>query len=250
MKVNVSTSKEELGRKAAAEGAQLIREAIAERGEANIIIATGASQFEMLEQLIKEPDIFWPAVTGFHLDEYVGMPITHPASFRNYLWCRFLRKLALPLKRFHYVDGEQDAEAECVRLGREIMACPIDIAFVGIGENGHMAFNDPPADFETKEPYLVVSLDEVCRKQQLGEGWFSTLEEVPQQAISMSINQILASKTIIASVPDERKAQAVKESIEKERDPQYPSTCLQQHEQTTLYLDSESASLLANHPLK
>lgn len=248
MKVNVSASKEELGRKAAAEGARLIREAIAERGEANIIVATGASQFEMLDCLTREPDIFWPAVTGFHLDEYVGMPITHPASFRKYLWNRFVRKLDLPLKNFYYIDGERDAEAECARLGREIKASPIDVAFVGIGENGHMAFNDPPADFETTEPYLVVRLDEACRKQQLGEGWFSTLEEVPTRAISMSIHQILASTHIIASIPDERKAKAVKESIENKRDPLYPSTCLQQHRQTSLFLDSGSASLLENRP--
>lgn len=244
MEINVSENKEQLGRAAAEHGARLIREALEARGEANIIVATGASQFEMLNHLIEAPDIRWDRVTGFHLDEYVGMDLTHPASFRLYLWKRFVSQLPLPLRGFHYLNAEQDPQAEANRVGEIIRQHPIDVAFVGIGENGHMAFNDPPADFETEDPYLVVDLDEACRKQQLGEGWFATLEDVPKQAISMSIRQILKSRTVICSVPDERKAQAVRNTVEHDPDPQYPSTCLKQHDQAFVYLDRPAASLL------
>jgi glucosamine-6-phosphate deaminase len=182
-------------------------------------------------------------VTGFHLDEYVDMPVTHPASFRKYLKERFVDKV--PLKEFYYVNGDTgDPQAECDRLGRIIREKPIDVAFIGIGENGHLAFNDPPADFETEEPYLVVNLDEACRKQQLGEGWFPTLEDVPERAISMSIKQILKSKNIICSVPDERKAKAVQGTVKSEITPMIPGTALQKHPATWLYLDEASASLL------
>ena len=242
MKIIVSKDKYELGRKAAEKGAELIRKAINEKGEANIIVATGASQFEMLAELVKQ-DVDWTKVTGFHLDEYVDMPVTHPASFRKYLKERFVDKV--PLKAFYYVNGDTgDPQAECDRLGRIIREKPIDVAFIGIGENGHLAFNDPPADFETEEPYLVVNLDEACRKQQLGEGWFPTLEDVPERAISMSIKQILKSKNIICSVPDERKAKAVQGTVKSEITPMIPGTALQKHPATWLYLDEASASLL------
>ena len=244
MQIIVSETKQELGKKAAQHGARLIREAIAARGEANIIVATGASQFEMLEQLVQESDIAWHRVTGFHLDEYVALPLIHPASFRLYLWQRFVSQLPTPMRGFHYLSGEDDPQAECRRVGELIKQHPIDVAFVGIGENGHMAFNDPPADFETTEPYLVLDLDERCRQQQVGEGWFKTIDDVPAQAISMSIHQILESKTMIVSVPDERKAQAVKESVEQEISPEYPSTCLQKHRDAHVYLDEASASRL------
>ncbi len=242
MEIIVSKDKYELGRKAAEKGAELIRKAIDEKGEANIIVATGASQFEMLAELVKQ-DVDWTKVTGFHLDEYVDMPVTHPASFRKYLKERFVDKV--PLKEFYYVNGDTgDPQAECDRLGRIIREKPIDVAFIGIGENGHLAFNDPPADFETEEPYLVVNLDEACRKQQLGEGWFPTLEDVPERAISMSIKQILKSKNIICSVPDERKAKAVQGTVKSEITPMIPGTALQKHPATWLYLDEASASLL------
>ena len=242
MEIIVSKDKYELGRKAAENGAELIRKAIDEKGEANIIVATGASQFEMLAELVKQ-DVDWTKVTGFHLDEYVDMPVTHPASFRKYLKERFVDKV--PLKAFYYVNGDTgDPQAECDRLGRIIREKPIDVAFIGIGENGHLAFNDPPADFETEEPYLVVNLDEACRKQQLGEGWFPTLEDVPERAISMSIKQILKSKNIICSVPDERKAKAVQGTVKSEITPMIPGTALQKHPATWLYLDEASASLL------
>lgn len=247
MQINVSQTKQELGKRAAEHGLRLIREALDARGEANIIVATGASQFEMLSHLIQAQDIRWDRVTGFHLDEYVGMDLTHPASFRLYLWKRFVSQLPLPLKNFHYLNAETDPQADARRVGQIITNHPIDVAFVGIGENGHMAFNDPPADFETEDPYLVVDLDEACRRQQLGEGWFPSLEDVPAQAISMSIRQILKSRSIICSVPDERKAQAVRNTVEHDPDPRYPSTCLKQHDATFVYLDAAAASLLPDN---
>src|ERR1051326_2387052 len=180
MKVVIADSKADLGKQAAQHGADLIRRALRKRGAANIIVATGASQFDMLSNLVRE-DLAWDKVTAFHLDEYVGLPITHGASFRKYLWERFVSKLPLPLAQFHYVDAEKDAGAECRRLNKLIAKYPIDVAFIGIGENGHIAFNDPPADFKTPKPYIVVELDEACRRQQLGEGWFKTLKDWPDR---------------------------------------------------------------------
>lgn len=246
MKVVVSKNKQELGKKAAEHGADLIRKAIRKNGLANIIVATGASQFEMLSSLITQPDIAWNKVTGFHLDEYVGMPITHGASFRKYLWERFISKLPLPLAAFHYVNGEKQPEKECERLGKLIAKHPIDVAFIGIGENAHIAFNDPPADFKTSKAYLVVDLDEPCRKQQLGEGWFPSLASVPKRAISMSPKQIMKSAAIICSVPDQRKANAVQGSLEGPITPMVPSSILQRHKDCAIYLDRNSASLLSN----
>ena len=244
MKLVISDSKADLGRRAATDGAERVRAAISERGEANVIVATGASQFEMLGELVKAPGVAWDRITFFHLDEYVALPITHPASFRLYLWQRFVSRLSLPPRAFHYLNGEGDPAAEARRVGEIIRRHPIDVAFVGIGENGHLAFNDPPADFETDEPYLVVNLDEACRKQQMGEGWFPTLADVPRQAISMSCRQIMKARTIVASVPDRRKAKAVQGAVEGPVTPDVPSSILQRHERTTLYLDRESASLL------
>jgi len=244
MNIQIMPDKAQMGKAAAAAGAEHIRRAIAERGTANIIVATGASQFEMLAQLVAVPDINWNRVTGFHLDEYVGLPITHPASFRAYLWQRFVSRLPLPMRAFHFLDGEGDATAECRRVADIIRRHPIDVAFVGIGENGHLAFNDPPADFDTEEPYLVVQLDDACRRQQLGEGWFPTFNDVPTRAISMSVRQIMKSRAIICTVPDERKAEAVRNSVEGNLTPQVPASILQRHERCTLYLDKPAASLL------
>lgn len=238
-------TKEELGTRAARAGADLIRKALAERGTANIIVATGASQFEILEALAKEPGIEWSRVTGFHLDEYVGLPITHGASFRAYLWQRFVSKLPLPPKAFHFLDAETEPAAECARVAAILRDHPIDVAFIGIGENGHIAFNDPPADFETEDPYLIVELDDACRRQQLGEGWFASFEDVPRQAISMSVRQILKSAAIICTVPDERKAEAVRGAVEDEVSPRLPATILQTHPHCRLFLDRPSAALLS-----
>jgi glucosamine-6-phosphate deaminase len=244
MKTVIEADKVVLGRRAAADGAEKIRQAIRARGQANIIVATGASQFEMLGALVQEKDVDWTKVTAFHLDEYVGLPITHPASFRLYLWQRFVSKLPLPLADFHYVNAEKDPHGECKRLGQVILHHPVDVAFIGIGENAHVAFNDPPADFDTEEPYLVVQLDEACRKQQMGEGWFPTLNDVPQQAISMSVKQIVKSKAIVCTVPDKRKAEAVKNSVKGPVTNNVPASILQHHDNVTLYLDTPAASLL------
>ena len=244
MHIVKSSNARAAGHAAAALGANRIRQTLETRGSANIIVATGASQFEMIEALVGEPDIAWERVTAFHLDEYVGLPITHGASFRAYLWNRFHRKLPRPLRAFHYIAGDQDAVEECRRLGTLIKEHPIDVCFAGIGENGHLAFNDPPADFTTTEPYLVVQLDEACRRQQLGEGWFDSLAAVPQEAISMSIGQIMMSRHIIATVPDRRKARAVCDSLTGPVTPKMPSSILQRHADANIFLDAGSASLL------
>lgn len=233
-----------MGAAAARVGATAIRDAIATRGHANIIVATGASQFEVLAHLLAEQDIDWSLVTGFHLDEYLGLPMTHPASFRGYLKQRFVDHV--PLAAFHYLDGEHDAAAECDRVGTILAEHPVDVAFIGIGENAHIAFNDPPADFETDEPYLVVDLDEACRQQQLGEGWFPTLDDVPSQAISMSVRQILKSHTVVCSVPDERKAAAVAAAVEGPVTPDVPASVLQTHDRVHLMLDQAAASKLTS----
>jgi len=244
MNVLTSDSKAAMARKAAADGAELIRAALRARGQANIIVATGASQFEMLDQLVRAEGVAWNRVTAFHLDEYVALPISHPASFRLYLWRRFVSKLPLPLRAFHYINAETDWEAECHRLDAIIREHPIDLAFIGIGENGHLAFNDPPADFETEKPYLLVNLDEACRKQQHGEGWFAALADVPTRAVSMSIRQIMKSKAIVCTVPDHRKATAVKHAVEGPVTPLVPASILQEHRQATIYLDPPAATML------
>jgi len=246
LKTIISPDRIANGAAAAALGASLIRETIKARGAANIIVATGASQFEMLNALVEEKNIAWDRVTAFHLDEYVGLPITHPASFRAYLWERFHRRLPLPLRALHYISGEGDPAKECERVGALIKQHPIDVCFAGVGENAHLAFNDPPADFTTKQPYLVVNLDEACRRQQFGEGWFPSLDAVPRQAISMSIQQILASRTIIVTAPDQRKAAAVRDSLEGAVTNKVPSSILQRHADTHVFLDPASAALLAH----
>ena len=245
MHVDISPSKHALGQSAAAYAAEGLRQALAARGSANLIVATGASQFEMLQALTAADGIDWHKVTAFHLDEYIGLPVTHPASFRAYLRTRFVAALPSHIGAFHEVNGENpDPAAECLRLGDLIAQHPIDVACIGIGENGHLAFNDPPADFDTKDAYLVVTLDEACRKQQLGEGWFPTLADVPKRAISMSIPQILKSARIVCTVPDERKAVAVKGALEGPLSPLCPASVLRTHADCQLFLDRGSASLL------
>ena len=220
-----------------------IKKVISKKGHANIILATGASQFTLLENLVKA-DIDWSVVTMFHLDEYIDMPDTHPASFRKYLQERFVDQVN-PLKAVYFVKGDHpDPIAECVRLNKIILRHPIDVAMVGIGENGHLAFNDPPADFEIEDPYIIVDLDEACRKQQLGEGWFPNLAAVPTRAISMSIRHILKSRKLIVSVPDRRKAEAVKNTVQGPVSTSCPASVLQTHQDCNVYLDQASASLL------
>jgi len=245
MNTEVFKSKTELGVKSAKDAENKIRNAIEKNGSANIILATGASQFETLKNLVTAKEIDWSKVVMFHLDEYVGLTDQHPASFRKYLKERFVDKVG-DLKAVHFIRGDsQDVEAECERLNGIISQHPIDVALVGIGENGHLAFNDPPADFDTEEPYIVVELDEACRKQQMGEGWFETFDDVPQKAISMSVKQILKSKYILCSVPDKRKAKAVKNCLAGEISNMYPASILQKHAGTTIYLDQNSNLLLS-----
>lgn len=245
MNIQVSTDASASGKQAGIQAATAIKKAIAEKNQANIILATGASQFETLKQLITDTEIDWNKVIMFHLDEYIGLPATHPASFRKYLTERFLEKVGT-LKAVYLVNGEGDPTAECERLNQLITQYPIDVALVGIGENAHLAFNDPPADFKTETPFIIVDLDAPCRTQQLNEGWFNSLDEVPLQAISMSIRQILKSQMIICSVPDKRKAVAVKHSIEGDISNLYPASILQSHPACYFYLDTASASLLKN----
>jgi glucosamine-6-phosphate deaminase len=244
MKIHIYDTSPQLGKAAGTGAASLIKEAIDKRGAANIILATGTSQFETLNRLVMQPGIDWSKVIMFHLDEYIGLPETHPASFRKYLLERFISKLPT-LQNVYLINGGADPATECSRLGTLILKYPIDVALVGIGENGHLAFNDPPADFETEQLYIVVELDEACRKQQLGEGWFNALEEVPRRAISMSIKQIMKSRHIICSVPDKRKAVALKNTLEEPVSNRCPASILQQHPDCTLYLDKEASSLLS-----
>jgi glucosamine-6-phosphate deaminase len=235
--------KREMARVAAEQASAILRQTIQAQGKARLIAATGASQFEFLEVLTSLPGIEWPKVEMFHLDEYIGLPASHPASFRRFLRERLIEKAGI--KNYFLLDGEQDLAEVIRRAGQALLSAPIDVAFVGIGENGHLAFNDPPADFETEEPYIVVNLDEACRRQQLGEGWFASLADVPQRAISMSVRQILKAKKILCIVPDSRKAEAVKACLEGEISPLAPASILRTHPDTIVYLDAQSAALLS-----
>lgn len=244
MNVTISENAAALGKAAGQLAADLIKDAIRKRGEAYIILATGTSQFETLNALLDDPAINWSAVTMFHLDEYIGLSEQHPASFRKYLKERVLARTG-SMKQVYLIDGERHPQTVIDKLNAAIRDNKVDVALVGIGENGHLAFNDPPADFETEEPYIVVRLDKDCRLQQLGEGWFPTLDDVPVQAISMSVNQIMKSEAIICSVPDGRKALAVKKTIESPVDPSVPSSILKEHKAIWLFIDNYSAALLS-----
>lgn len=244
--LQIYPDKEKMGAAAAAHGGAKIISAIEKQGYANIIVATGASQFTMLSNLAKMPGIDWTKVTMFHLDEYVGLPESHPASFRKYIKERFVAQLPAPLKAAYYVNGsDPDPAKTCRELGEIIAKHPIDVCFIGIGENGHIAFNDPPADFETENAYLVVDLDEACRKQQLGEGWFPTLDDVPKQAISMGVRQILKSKAIVNTVPDARKAHAMKITFEEEMSPMHPASVIRIHPDCETFCDAPAAAELS-----
>lgn len=244
MNVRVLADAKSLGEAAAGHAAESLRSALQQKGSARIIAATGASQFEFLEALTNAPDIEWNKVEMFHLDEYVGLPVSHPASFRKYLLERLIHKTGI--EKYHLIDGDGDIQSVIQRVGHELNSSPIDVAFVGIGENGHLAFNDPPADFETEDPYLVVDLDQACQQQQVNEGWFGSLAEVPRQALSMSVRQILKSREIIASVGGQRKAKAVQACLEGKVSPTNPASILQTHPRTTVYLDHASAALLSS----
>jgi glucosamine-6-phosphate deaminase len=244
MKIEVHANKKETSQAAAKKAVAILNEAIAKKGTATFVMATGASQFDFIQALIADGTVDWSKTRMFHLDEYVGIPETHPASFRKYLKERFVSKVNLG--EVNLVQGDvEDPQAECDRLNAILKDTVLDVAFVGIGENGHLAFNDPPADFEVEDPFIVVVLDEVCRKQQTGEGWFKSIDEVPEKAISMSVKQIMKAENIICTVPDERKAKAVKECFEgPEVSAMHPASILKQHKNAFVYLDEDSASLL------
>ena len=242
MIIKTYSDRETMSAAAAAHAASALRETLDRQPVARLVAATGASQIAFLEALCAEPSVDWSRVELFHLDEYVGLPIDHPASFRKYLLERLIRKVGI--ERHHLLDGER-AERAIDDAGRDISARPIDLAFVGIGENGHLAFNDPPADFAAEDPYLIVALDEACRRQQVGEGWFRSIDEVPARAISMSVRQILKSREIICVVPDERKAPAVQACLEGPISSMAPASVLRSHPSTTVYLDRDSARLLS-----
>ena len=243
MVIKIYDDKISLGRAAAEQAAVSLRNAIEGRGGARIIAATGASQFEFLDALTAMPKIEWRRVEMFHLDEYIGLRVAHPASFRKYLRERLINKTGIT--KYHFLDGEGDVPSIVRKVSAELTAAPIDIAFVGIGENGHLAFNDPPANFQAEETYLIVDLDEACRRQQVGEGWFNSIADVPKRAISMSVRQILKAKEILCIVPDARKAQAVKSCFEGEISPLAPASILRSHTNTTVFLDKFSAALLS-----
>jgi glucosamine-6-phosphate deaminase len=243
MLLKVFEDRTSLSHAAAGQAASAIRCALAKRGHARIVAATAASQIEFLDALTKIGDIDWNKVEVFHLDEYIGLPITHPGSFRKMLLELLVRRTGIT--RYHLLDGDaEDPKAIARQIGKELASALIDIAFLGIGENGHIAFNDPPADFKTEEPYIVVDLDEACRQQQVGEAWFANISQVPKQALSMSVRQILKAKEILAVVPDIRKARAVRDCFESEISPMAPASILRTHPNATIYLDKNSASML------
>jgi len=246
--IRVFGEKRALARAAAEQAEAALRRAILERGRARIVAATGAAQLEFLDFLTRMEDIDWQRIEMFHLDEYIGLPATHPASFCNFLLKNFIHKTGMT--KYHLLDGDGDAREVVLRVGEVLKSVPIDIAFVGIGENGHLAFNDPPANFETDDPYLIVDLDEACRRQQVGEGWFADISKVPRQAISMSVRQTLKAREILAVVPDARKAPAVKLCFEGEISPMAPASVLRSHANATIYLDEQSASQLSAATLR
>lgn len=245
MHVIISETAEQLGAKAADKAAEVVRGAIERRGQARIIVSTGASQFDFISEFVKR-DIDWSKVVMFHLDEYVAMPETHPASFRKYLKERLLA--FAPIGEVHFVDGEGDAEAKIAALSRELTKAPIDLGLIGIGENAHIAFNDPPADFDATEAYRFVELNESCKRQQVREGWFPTLDDVPKIAITMTVKQIYACETIISCVPHAVKAEAIRNTLEGPVTNEVPATYLRSHPDWRLYLDRNSASRLAEQP--
>ncbi|ADY14070.1 glucosamine-6-phosphate deaminase [Sphaerochaeta globosa] len=243
MRVIMCEDKHEMGYQAAQLGISLIKEAIERKGQAVIVVATGLSQFSLYAHL-GEANLDWSKVEAFGLNEYVNLPDTHPSSFRYYLKTRFVKKVQ-HLGAFYAVNGDaQDLQAEIERLNALIREKDVDVAFLGIGENGHIGFNDPPANFETNAPYIVVELEERCRRQQVSEGWFATLEEVPRQAVTMSVRQILKAKNLVCSVPDQRKARAVAMCLYDQISVYAPCTVLRTKKECTLLLDRPSSLLV------
>ncbi len=247
MKLIISNTKEELGKASAIHAAKLINEAIAKQGYARILLSTGASQFPFFEEFVKE-NIDWSKVEMFHLDEYVGISEEHPASFKRYLLDRFVNRVNL--KEAHLINGRQNPEETIAELTALLNEKPVDVGLIGIGENGHIAFNDPPADFNDTRAYKVVTLDDRCLQQQIGEGWFKNVEETYKQAISMTCPQIMKCKSIISVVPYKVKAEAIYNTLTRELTPEVPATLLKEHVDCTVYCDADSASLLTDEIIK
>lgn len=241
MKLIISKTKEELGKKSAQHAAKLINEAIAKQGYARILLSTGASQFPFFDEFVKQ-DIDWSKVEMFHLDEYVGISEEHPASFKRYLLDRFVN-VVKPGKA-HLINGQKNPEETIAELTALLNEKPVDVGLIGIGENAHIAFNDPPADFNDQRTYKVVTLDERCLQQQIGEGWFKNVEETYKQAISMTCSQIMKCKSIISVVPYKVKAEAIYKTVTCDLTPEVPATLLKQHADCTIYCDADSASML------
>ncbi|QHT59409.1 glucosamine-6-phosphate deaminase [Paenibacillus lycopersici] len=240
MDIHVLDNARQLGERAAVHAASVLQEAIGRQGKARLLLSTGSSQFEFFRAFVAQP-VDWRKVEMFHLDEYAGIKADHPASFQAYLLERFIGQVQLG--KYHLVDGTGDIGATIAGLNEAISEAPVDLAMIGIGENAHIAFNDPPADFDTEEPYIVVELDEACKRQQVGEGWFAGLADVPTHAITMSVRQILKSRVILSCVPHAVKAEAVRNTLEREISPDTPATMLRTHPNWTLYLDRASAAL-------
>lgn len=249
MLIRVFDNSGALSRAASTDAAALLRTAIAARGVARLVAATGSSQIAFLDHLCGEPGIAWDKVELFHLDEYLGLPADHPASFRRFLRDRLVDRVGI--RRVHFLDGTADPAKVARETAAAISAAPVDVAFAGIGENAHLAFNDPPADFETDSPFLVVDLDEACRRQQVGEGWFPSIEDVPARAITMSVKQMLKARTILCLASGARKARAVASSFgQAPISPLVPASILRDHAGTTVYLDRAAASGLADDDLR
>ena len=243
MEIRICQNSEALGASAAKHIAAVLRDCIAKKGSARIVLSTGASQFDTLKAIVAEPDIKWDCVEMFHLDEYVDLPETHGASFRKYLKERFVEKVGT-LKAVHFVDGTKEGIA---KLTEEIRRAPIDIGLIGIGENAHIAFNDPPADFDTKEAYIIVKLNDRCKQQQMGEGWFATIDDVPTHAVSMTPYQIMRCERIVSCVPYAVKAEAVANTVKtQEVTNLIPATLLKTHPDFILYVDRDSAAGILN----
>jgi glucosamine-6-phosphate deaminase len=243
MLLKVFPDKSSLSHAAAEQAANAIRNAIARRGQARIVAATAASQIEFLDALTRASGIDWSRVEAFHLDEYIGLPVTHPGSFRKMLLEQLIQKTGI--SKYQLLDGDAPDPARVARrVSKELASSPVDIAFLGIGENGHIAFNDPPANFEVEDPYIVVELDEACRQQQVGEAWFADISQVPKRALSMSVRQVMKAKEVLAVVPDQRKARAIRACFAGEISPMAPASILRAHPNATVYLDKNSASML------
>jgi glucosamine-6-phosphate deaminase len=241
--VRIFPTKHDLATAAADHAAESLRVLLRQQDTVRLLAATGASQIEFLDYLTTIRGIDWPRVELFHLDEYVGLGTEHPASFARYIKERIIDRTGIT--RYHLLDGTRPPRGVLTGMNQEIAKSRVDLAFVGIGENAHLAFNDPPADFETEEPYLLVDLDPACRAQQVGEGWFASIDHVPHQAISISIPQLLKTKEILCVVPDQRKAAAVKACLEGPLSAAAPASALRVHPNTTIFLDADSASLLS-----